>query len=120
MRPVYGGSKEVPCNCALRSVFRACYARFRSCAASQGHAGAVQWEHLGNGKEAHRTYGRKNEEYMADFCTVSNHALDPLERKLFTLSLLAGRRLEAVQQASWPTLRREQTQADVFLPVPCH
>jgi hypothetical protein len=37
-----------------------------------------------------RTYSRKREEYIADFCLVSRRSLDAVEYKLFTYHFLLG------------------------------
>src|ERR1022692_2275164 len=74
--------REVPCNCVFRAVFRACYARFRDCVSRDRHLSRVQLEFC-NGKDNRITYGRKVEEYIADFCLVSRNALSPLEYDIF-------------------------------------
>jgi hypothetical protein len=84
------GEKEVPCNCVLRSVFRACYARFKSCVVSQGHPGRVSLESYGKGRDSHKSYGRKNEEYMADFCIITRRTLNPFDYKVFKFHYLLG------------------------------
>ena len=81
--------REAPCNCVLRAAFRACYNRFRECAASGAHATAVTLE-LCNGLETRRTYSRKREEFMADFTLVGQHVLDDLEYKIFRFHFLLG------------------------------
>jgi hypothetical protein len=81
---------EAPCNCVLRSVFRACYSRFRNCISSQGHAGTVQWEHCGTGRDSRRSYGRRSEDFMADFCLVAQRTLDKEEYDLFRFHYLLG------------------------------
>jgi hypothetical protein len=42
------------------------------------------------GKDRRRTYGRKREEFMADFCLVSQRVLDPAEYKLFRFHFMLG------------------------------
>jgi hypothetical protein len=81
--------KEVPCHCVFRAIFRACYNRFRECVAKGAHAGTVTLE-LCNGREGRRTYSRKREEYMADFCLVSRRELDEFEYKVFRFHFLLG------------------------------
>ncbi len=36
------------------------------------------------------TWGRKDEEYMADFCLVAKRSLDPMEYKMFRFHFLLG------------------------------
>jgi hypothetical protein len=43
-----------------------------------------------SGKDNRRTYGRKVEEYVADFCLVSRKALNPLEYDIFRFHYLLG------------------------------
>ncbi len=81
--------KEVPCNCVFRAVFRACYNRFRSCSVSADHIGSVALEFC-KGQDTRRNYGRKREEYAADFCLVSRRHLTPSEYQLFKFHFLLG------------------------------
>ena len=81
--------KEVPCNCVFRAVFRACYNRFRECVASGTHTSTVTLEPC-HGREGRRSYSRKREEYMADFCLVSRRVLDEYEYRIFKYHFLLG------------------------------
>jgi hypothetical protein len=81
MRPVLRGT-EAPCKCVFRAVFRACYRRFRECVANGSHTNAVTWERCG-GPMGYRTYSRKREEYIADFCLVSRRTLEDVEHRVF-------------------------------------
>jgi hypothetical protein len=81
--------KERPCNCVFRAIFRACYQRFRDCASREAYIGRVSLEFC-RGKDRRRTYGRKSEEYMADFCLVSKRYLDDFEHKIFRFHFLLG------------------------------
>ncbi|HWB99941.1 MAG TPA: hypothetical protein VG672_24705 [Bryobacteraceae bacterium] len=81
--------KERPCNCVFRTIFRACYERFRECAAREAYIGRVNLDFC-RGKDRCRTFGRKNEEYIADFCLVSKRHLDELEYKIFRFHFLLG------------------------------
>ena len=81
--------REVPCNCVFRAVFRACYNRFRECAAAGARAGTVSLE-LCNGRESRRTYSRKREEFIADFTLVSQRVLAEDEHKIFRYHFLLG------------------------------
>ena len=42
------------------------------------------------GREGKLTWGRKDEEYIADFCLVSRRALDELEYRVFKFHFLLG------------------------------
>jgi hypothetical protein len=79
----------VPCHCVFRAVFRACYNRFRECAASGAQISAVRWGRA-NGRQGLQIYSRLREEYVADFCLVSRRALDDEEHRIFRLHFLLG------------------------------
>ncbi len=81
--------KEVACNCVFRAVFRACFNRFRQCAMFADQIGSVSLEFC-SGREGRRSYGRKREEYMADFCLVSRRHLDTTEYQIFKFHFLLG------------------------------
>jgi hypothetical protein len=83
------GGKLAPCNCALRAVFRACFNRFRDCVENGAHASTVSLEFC-RGRDGRRTYSRKKEEFMADFCLISRRTLDDLEYKIFRFHFLLG------------------------------
>src|SRR5580692_9625599 len=71
-----------PCNCVLRGIFRACYKRFVDCATQARHLSqSAQEPHLG--RQRPMSWGRKDEEYIADFCLVARRTLDDFEYKLF-------------------------------------
>ncbi len=81
--------KQAPCNCVFRAVFRACFNRFRDCVANGAHAGTVSLEFC-RGRDGRRMYGRKREEYMADFCLVSRRVLDEADYRIFRFHFLLG------------------------------
>ena len=78
-----------PCNCVLRAMFRICYDRFRRCTQQEKHLSRVS---IGpaSGSYRPRTFGRKDEEYMADFCLVSRRNLSEIEHQLFRYHFLLG------------------------------
>ncbi len=76
------------CNCVFRSVFRACYARFRHCSTKEKYLSKVSLEYTARG--GHRIWGRKDEEYVADFTLVSRRTLAPDEYRLFSFHFLLG------------------------------
>ena len=88
MRLVHNGM-EAPCNCVFRAVFRTCFNRFRELAADADHIGTVSLEFC-RGQEGRRTYSRKREEYVADFCLVSRRVLDDYEHRLFRFHFVLG------------------------------
>jgi hypothetical protein len=79
----------VPCNCVLRSIFRICLDRFVRCATQERHLSRVSLEpHCGKSRPS--TWGRKDEEYIADFCLVSRRALDDFEYRIFRYHFILG------------------------------
>jgi len=81
--------REIPCKCVFRAIFRACYARFRECASKEKYLSRVHLQFCA-GRDSHKAYGRKVEEYVADFCLVSRRALTPLEYDVFRFHFLLG------------------------------
>ena len=80
---------DTPCRCVFRAIFRACYNRFRECAVNGERTSTITLEFC-NGREGRRTYSRKSEEYMADFCLVSRRVLDDFENRIFRYHFLLG------------------------------
>lgn len=85
---VIRGGREVPCQCVFRAIFRACYNRFRECAAVS-QVGTVTLD-FRPGNEGRRSYSRKREEFLADFCIISHRALDDEEYRIFRFHFLLG------------------------------
>jgi hypothetical protein len=80
----------IPCSCVLRTIFRACYARFRVSVEKEKYMSRVSFEHFG-GRERRMMWSRKDEEYAADFHLVSRRVLDPFHYQVFSYHfLLAG------------------------------
>jgi hypothetical protein len=78
-----------PCNCVLRAIFRICWDRFVRCVTQERHLSRVSLEpHLGRSRPS--TWGRKDEEYIADFCLVSRRALDDFEHRIFRYHFILG------------------------------
>ena len=78
-----------PCNCVLRSIFRICFDRFVRCMTQERHLSHVSIEPQ-CGRSRPGTWGRKDEEYIADFCLVSRRALGQDEHQLFRYHFLLG------------------------------
>jgi len=83
------GGKSTPCNCVLRRIFRACYARFRYCATKEKYMSRVSLEYV-PGRQSRMTWSFKDEEYCADFILVSRRTLDEFEYKVFKYHFLLG------------------------------
>jgi len=81
--------RSSPCNCVLREVFRACYARFTYCVTKEKHMSRVSLEFI-PGPERRITWSRKDEEYIADFVLVSRRTLDDFEYNVFKFHFLLG------------------------------
>ena len=82
-------SEPLPCGCALRGVFRACYRRFRDCV-SRSKYRAVSFERTPQGKTHRGMWSRKEEEYTADFELVSRRHLDEFHHRIFRYYFLLG------------------------------
>jgi hypothetical protein len=78
-----------PCNCVLRTIFRLCFARFLRCATQEKYLSRVSLEPH-RGRQRSSTWGRKDEEYIADFCLVSRRTLDEQEHRLFRYHFVLG------------------------------
>ena len=78
-----------PCSCVMRSIFRACYRRFRECASKEKSLTNVRLEHSG-GAARRSSWGRKDEEYIADFMLVSKRTLTEEEFKIFRYHFVLG------------------------------
>ena len=70
-----------PCNCVLRSIFRICHDRFIRCVTQERHLSRVSLEPHSGSRPS--TWGRKDEEYIADFTLTAKRVLDPFEHRLF-------------------------------------
>jgi hypothetical protein len=78
-----------PCNCVLRSIFRICYDRFVRCVTQERHLSRVSLEpHMG--QQRPMTWGRKDEEYIADFSLICRRSLNQEEHQLFRYHFLLG------------------------------
>jgi hypothetical protein len=82
-------NREMACHCVYRAIFRACYNRFRDCVANGAQTSTVSLE-FSPGKDGRRTYSRKKEEYIADFCLVSRRELNEADYRLFRFHFLLG------------------------------
>ena len=78
------------CKCALRSIFRICYNRFRHCVDQDPHISHTSIEPSLAGQKRPTTWGRKNEEYIADFEMVTRRTLDDEEHRLFRYHFYLG------------------------------
>jgi hypothetical protein len=84
-----------PCNCVLRAVFRTCFRRFLELSRSERTISSVSIERYANAsfprqRSGSYNFGRKNEEYIADFELLTRRSLDDNERQLFKLHFLLG------------------------------
>lgn len=80
-----------------RSIFRACHARFVICAEKEKHLTQSKIsDTYGGGRKL--SWGRKDEEFVADFCLVSKRHLDEREYKVFSYFFLLGADWKACTQ----------------------
>jgi hypothetical protein len=78
-----------PCNCVLRAIFRICWDRFVRCVTQEKHLSRVSVEpHAGRSRPG--TWGRKDEEYIADFGLIARRTLDDFEYQLFRYHFMLG------------------------------
>jgi hypothetical protein len=84
------GGKLAVCKCVLRAAFRACYEYYRDCQERARYISKVTLDPM-PGVQRIGCWGRKSEEYSADFYLVSKRTLWPLEWELFRLHFLDGR-----------------------------
>jgi hypothetical protein len=80
---------EHACECVFRAIFKTCYVRFRECVTMEKHLSTVSLD-WSSGPRGKRFYGRKVEEYVADFCAVSRRTLDDQQYPLFRYHYLLG------------------------------
>ncbi len=78
-----------PCNCVLRAIFRACLERFRECSVREKYVSKVTLDFI-PGKDRRGSWGRKDEEYIADFCLIARRNLTELEHRIFRYHFLLG------------------------------
>jgi hypothetical protein len=78
-----------PCNCVMRAIFRICYDRFLRCVTQEKHLSRVSLE-PSPGRQRPNTWGRKDEEYIADFSLIARRTLDEFEHRLFRYHFLLG------------------------------
>jgi hypothetical protein len=83
------GGMDAPCNCVLRTIFKACYTRFRYCALAEKRITQARLDVIG-GKDRRMVWGRREEEYVADFILVSRRILNDYEHKIFRFHFLLG------------------------------
>ena len=81
--------EDAPCNCVFRTIFRLCYSRFRYCIEKEKHMSHARLAIVG-GKDRRQVWGRRDEEYIADFCLVSKRVLSEFEHKLLRFHYLLG------------------------------
>lgn len=82
--------EPLACGCALRGVFRTCYMRFRDCVARSKCSTQVSFDRNPRGQSGRGAWGRKDEEYIADFELISRRSLDPFHYRIFRLHFLLG------------------------------
>jgi hypothetical protein len=78
-----------PCACVLRHIFRVCHARFCLCLDKEKHLSQVSLTRIPGSKRG-LSFGRKDEEYIADFLLLSRRNLDAEEMPVFKAHMLMG------------------------------
>jgi len=72
-----------------KRIFRACFEQFRDCVSREKYISKVTLDPL-PGKDRRGAWGRKDEEYIADFCLVSKRTLTEMEYRIFRNHFLLG------------------------------
>ena len=78
-----------PCGCVFRAIFRACFVRYRNCVERAGITSNLTLDHA-EGPTGNRFWGRRNEEYIADFELTSRRSLNTDEYEVFKWHFLYG------------------------------
>lgn len=78
-----------PCGCVFRRIFRACLERYQTCRSNAQRIKPVTHEYYG-GTRGLRSFGRRNEEFIADFEAISRRTLDAEEMDLLRLYFFQG------------------------------
>jgi hypothetical protein len=73
----------------LRCIFRICYDRFKKCVTQERHLSRISLEPQA-GRQRPNTWGRKDEEFIADFSLVSRRNLSEDEHRLFRYHFILG------------------------------
>jgi hypothetical protein len=74
----------------LRAIFRACYGHFCRCATKEKHISRLSLEFAPGKPGGSFTWGRKDEEFMADFILVSRRTLGDSDYQVFKYHFLLG------------------------------
>ncbi len=88
-RPNKDGDSDA-CNCVFRAIFRACYNRFVNVATKEKYMSRVMLERCSNGNGGRNVWGRKDEEYLADFLLTTRRSLTDFDHKIFKAHYLLG------------------------------
>lgn len=78
-----------PCGCVFRAIFRACFMRYRNSLEKAGITSTLTLDHA-EGPTGNRFWGRRNEEYIADFELTSRRCLNQAEYEVFKWHFLYG------------------------------
>jgi hypothetical protein len=81
--------RSLSCSCVFRNIFRACLSQFRQCVQGERGPTAVNLERT-SGNLRRSFYGRRFEEFAADFYLVSKRELNDDEFKIFKYHFLYG------------------------------
>jgi hypothetical protein len=79
----------LPCTCVLRAIFRSCHRRFRLAVMRGLTCTRTSLEFTG-GCDHRFSWGRKEEEFAADFLLISRRVLDDDEYRIFSAHYLLG------------------------------
>lgn len=80
----------MPCPCVSRAIFKACFTKFRRILEKEKSLTHVSLDAYGQGAKRGYVWGRKDEEFIADFYLLSRRALTEAEWKIFSFRHLLG------------------------------
>lgn len=113
------GYSKLPCPCVYRSIFRACYRRYLQCQDAEQHISKVTFDVQSLSKfgsssvKNSRTWGYKNNEFVADFQMISKRILGAHSQqyRLFKWHFIQG------QDWKVCTVRESMTRGEFFTEV---
>lgn len=89
----------VSCTCVFIGIFRECHRRFRQYNEKPKHLSITSFVRT-HGADASRSFGRKNEEFLADYICIAKRTLGPesFDYKIFKFRYLLGADASLIQR----------------------
>lgn len=83
-------SRIEPCKCVLRQIFRICFRRYQRCVMQDRHISRVRLDPSGGRTQGINSWGRKDEEYIAEVELIAKRELDQAHWRVFRYHFLKG------------------------------